>query len=113
MHKKFLETGESIDPNEVIIREAALTAEHHVPTITSNKFEELHRDFLKEKDRVIASGITGEALANKINDLSIELQKRLADILSAEEYEQLMGMKAGDTINIVNPSIAALTEKNK
>lgn len=107
MHRDLASDPTTVDANDLLVKETALTAEHYVPSLSAGKFEGLHRDFLKEKDGVIASGLRGEPLADKINALSLEFQKKLAQYLTPEEYRELTGMKPGETVNIVNPEIAA------
>ncbi len=49
-------------PHDRLISEAAIVTQHHVPQADPSKYRDLHAEFLKEKDVVIATGITGQAL---------------------------------------------------
>ncbi len=46
-------------------------------------------------------------MANQINEVCAEFQKSLAQRIGGEAYEKLTGLKPGDTVNVVNPAIAA------
>lgn len=110
----YEDVGEKkMSPSELVIKEAAALAVHTIPDFDPIKYEDLHTDFLKEVNTVIKSGLKGERLADKINDLSVQFQKAMAERLDPNDYEKLFGMPAGETINIIDPEIAKAAAKGK
>ncbi len=104
LHESFSAQNTKPHHHEVIIKEAALVTNHHAPEVDTTQYRELHAQFLKDKDAAITtSGFKGKDLAIKINELSTEFQDKVANIIGADAYEKLTGVKYGETINIVNP----------
>lgn len=100
--------------SDQVIKDAAAVASHVIPGFDTAKYEDLHTDYLNEVNSVIESGLKGEQLANKLNDLSAQFQKAMAKRLGPNDYEKLFGMPAGETINIIDPAIAkAAAEEGK
>ncbi|RJP31394.1 MAG: hypothetical protein C4527_08065 [Candidatus Omnitrophota bacterium] len=92
--------------NEIIVKQAASMTRQAIPDVDPSVFEDLHCEFLTEKEQIIESGVQGEELAHQINELSFRFQRSLAERLSAEQYEKLTGMKPGEVVRIVDPNIA-------
>lgn len=96
------------DPHEVLINEAATVTKHFVPEADPSKYRDLHAEFLNEKDTVVATGITGRALADKLNSLSRQLQGAIAQRVGATLYKKLNGVDAGQTLDVIDPRLAAV-----
>jgi hypothetical protein len=101
-----------VDKCEMILKEAAITAQHIVPGIDPPAFQALHASYLKEVESLLSSGAQGKELADKVNDLSRKFQESLATKLPAREFEELMGVKPGEALGIVDPEIAAKAARN-
>lgn len=112
MYADIVNQQEPANLNQILVSETAIVTQHHVPEIVPTAFEGLHHDFLNEKNGVIQSGVKGEKLAQSINDLSKTFQKKLSESMPGEHYLKLTGMQPGETINIVDPKIAAETAKH-
>ena len=95
------------DPHERLIDEAATVTQHYAPEADPSKYRDLHAESLNEKDALIATGITGQALADKLNSLSGQFQVALAQRVGAELYKKLSGVDAGQTVDIIEPGLAA------
>ena len=91
---------------DLIVQDAAITAEHWVPGTSVESFAERHKELLVEKDRIIGSGIVGEPLAVKLNMLARQAQDALATLLEADEYEQLIGVPPSETLDVIDPALA-------
>jgi hypothetical protein len=94
------------DPHDVIIKEAETVAQHFVPGLDPTVYHDLHAGFLNEKDAAIATGATGQALADKLNDLSKQLQLAVADRVGPDFYKKLNGVDAGQTVYLCDPRLA-------
>jgi hypothetical protein len=101
-----LAQGGTVDMNDLIVRDAAITAEHWVPGIPIADFAELHRGLLTEKDRIIDSGAVGEPLAAKLNMLGRRAQETLAAQFDSDQYERLIGVPPSEALDIIDPAIA-------
>lgn len=55
---------------------------------------------------MVATGITGKALADKLNTLARQLQGAIAQRVGAELYKKLNGVDAGQTLDICDPRLA-------
>lgn len=95
-------------PHDRIITEAAIVTKHHVPEADPTKYQDLHAEFLKEKDTVVTTGITGQPLADQLNNLSKQLQGAIAQRVGAPLYQKLNGVDASQTLGIIDPSLAAI-----
>lgn len=94
-------------PHDALIKEAATVVRHHVPGFNPDIYRDLHAEFLDQKDAAIATGITGQALADKLNDLSRQLQLAVSDRVGPEIYRKLNGVDAGQTVYLCDPRLAA------
>ncbi|MDD5473145.1 MAG: hypothetical protein PHU34_03245 [Candidatus Methanoperedens sp.] len=99
-------------PHDVTVQEFATLVRHIAPGIDIGIFDDLQRDLLKERDALLKTGIQGKQLADKMNDLVKEFQKGLSDRVGPGLYQKLTGLEAGETINIIDPEIAASVAKN-
>ncbi len=107
-YASYLTQETTPDPHEVLINEAATVIQHYAPDADPSKYRDLHAEFLNEKDALIATGITGQALADKLNSLSGQFQGALAQRVGAELYKKLSGgVDAGQTVPIIEPGLAA------
>lgn len=96
------------DPNDRIIAEAATVTKHLVPTSDPAKYQDLHAELLKEKDAIVATGITGPALADKLNNLAKQMQGALAQRVGPEMYKKLNGVSdASHKLNLFDPRLVA------
>jgi hypothetical protein len=107
LHKTILEGAIKISHAELIHQEAAIVAKQALPDLDTALFKDIHIDFLRDKLAVITSALKGDDLCNKINEVALQFQISLAKRIGAEAYEKLTGLKAGETLNIIDPAIAA------
>jgi hypothetical protein len=74
------------------------------------KIQQLHTSLLQQKaqlDQQLLSGaIPPRRFANDVNDLVNKHLRQAAETLDPTEYERLFGIKPGETIGIVDPTIA-------
>jgi hypothetical protein len=88
-------------PHQQIISQAAILAQHEVPGLDPASYQDLHAQYLNDKDAVVAKGSTGQPLAEELNNLSKQLQAALAQRLGASTYKKLTGYDAGETVDII------------
>ena len=91
--------------NEMLIREAALVTRFHARDIDPARFRDLHAALLAAKDAAIASGLTRADLATRLNAVAAEYQGLFAERLGAVAYERLMGVPAGERVDIIEPAL--------
>lgn len=96
-------------PHEVIIRESATVVRHHVPGFDPSQYRDLHAEFLTKKDAAIATGDTGKALADKLNDVSRQFQHEVAHRVGPKTYKKLNGVEAGHAVYLCDPRLADIT----
>jgi hypothetical protein len=108
LHDDIVRQGMKINPLELLHQQAALLVQQAVPGLEAALFKDLHLDFLKEKNTVLATGMKGQQLADTLNGLATQFQLALCQRIGNDAYEKLTGMNAGKTINIIDPAIAAV-----
>jgi hypothetical protein len=108
LYASYMTQANQPNPHDRLIDEAATVTQYHVPEADPSIYRDLHAEFLNEKDAVIATGITGLALADQLNSLSTQLQGAIAQRVGAELYKKLNGVDAGQTLNIIDPRLAAI-----
>lgn len=118
------------DNRRLIIAEFAVIVEESQPTIMGamglpataepvnpDRFSDLHMDFLREKDELIAADYkpgqpgASEALAERIDNLVIDFQKQLESTLGPQGYTQATGLAPGQYVKVVDPRIAGLQSR--
>jgi hypothetical protein len=92
----------------MLIREAALVTRFYAPDIDPAQFRDLHAALLAAKDAANASGLTRTELAARLNAVAAEHQGILAERLGAAAYERLMGVPAGERVDIIEPGLEAV-----
>ena len=107
LHKRFVEEELKLSHSELIHQEAAIVAKQALPDLDTALFKDIHIDFLRDKHAAITSALKGDDLCNKINEVAAQFQLSLAQRIGPEAYEKLTGLKAGETLNIIDPAIAA------
>lgn len=112
------------DNRRLIVAQFAAFVEESQPTIMGamglpataepinpDRFADRHMDFLREKDQLIAADYkprqpgASEALAEGINNLTIDFQKQLEGTLGPQGYTQVTGLAPGEYVRIVDPRI--------
>lgn len=93
--------------NEMLIREAALVTKFYAPDIDPARHRDLHAALLADKDAAIASGLKGAELAARLNAVAAEHQWKFAERLGADAYQKLMGVPAGERLDIIEPGLEA------
>ena len=93
----------------MLVREAALVTRFSAPDVDPARFRDLHAALLAAKDAAIASGLTRAELAARLNAVAAEYQGILAERLGAAVYERLMGVPAGERVDVVEPGLEAAT----
>jgi hypothetical protein len=106
LYTSFL-TQPPSDPHDALIKEAETVVQHQAPGFDPSVYRDLHKGFLSEKDAAIATGATGQALADKLNDLSRQLQLAVHDRVGPEHYKKLNGVDTGQTVYLCDPRLAA------
>jgi hypothetical protein len=99
-----------VDPLEMIHKEAAVLMRHAVPGTDPHCFKDIHLDFLKETRVAMAKLDEPVPLAEKINELAVQFQKSLAVRIGQPAYQQLTGLGPGETVNVIDPDIAAAVQ---
>jgi hypothetical protein len=94
--------------NEMLIREGALVTRFYAPDIDPARFRDVHAALLAAKDAAIASGLTRADLAARLNAVAAEYQGILAERLGAAAYQRLMGVPAGQRVDIIEPGLEAV-----
>jgi hypothetical protein len=107
LYASFQAQPQPPDAHDVIIQEAATVVRHYEPSFDPSVYRDLHAEFLNKKDAAIATGETGKTLADKINELSKELQGELAHRLDPAMYRRLSGVEPGKLLDICDPRLAA------
>ena len=79
----------------------------HAPDVDPARFRDLHAALLAAKDAAIASGLTRAELAARLNAVAAEYQGILAERLGPAVYERLMGVPAGERVDIIEPGLEA------
>lgn len=111
MSAEQTEANMHLSENDIIGNVVCQLSSPIIPTVKSNKLKEDTVDLLKEKDRIIGSGMRGEEMANKINELVGVSAKSLASRLTDSEYRNLAGTQKGEEVLVVDPEIAAKCSK--
>lgn len=101
------EADMNLSENDIISNVACDLAAPIIPKVKPKKLKEDIVDLLNEKDGIIDSGMRGEEMANKINELVGVSTKSLASQLSDSEYQNLVGAQKGEEVLVVDPEIAA------
>lgn len=107
LRKRIVEQEIKLSHSELIHHEASILAKQALPDLNTAFFKDIHIEFLREKLAVITSGLKGDELSNKINEVAAQFQISLAQRIGAAAYEKLTGLKAGETLYIIDPAIAA------
>jgi hypothetical protein len=98
--------GKQKHPNELLADEVAAVTTLHAPEIDSSKFRDIHMEYLRRKDGLIASGHKEELLARRLDDLARKTQKEIARRMGREHYERLMGVPPEVALGLVAPDLA-------
>jgi hypothetical protein len=109
LYASFQAQPQPPNQHDVIIQEAATVVQHHVPGFDPAVYHDLHAEFLNQKDAAIATGATGQALANQLNDHSKQLQVAIAQRVGPDIYKKLNGVDAGQTVYLCDPRLADAT----
>lgn len=109
LYASFLAQPQPPDPHDVIIKEAETVVGHFVPGFDPSVYRDLHAEFLNHKDAAIATAATGQALADKLNDHSIQLQLAVAKRVGPDIYKKLNGVDAGHVVYLCDPRLANVT----
>jgi hypothetical protein len=96
---------------DVTIRETFLLGQQVTSQLDPAKLAALQREILAERDKLIGSGLQGEQLALRMNELMKRAQEAVAALVGPQAYCQLTGLQPGETLNIVDPTIAGKIEK--
>jgi hypothetical protein len=94
------------DPNDIVAAEFALLVAHRLPELAASSFEEIHREMLVEKARILREKPRGEDLAAKINAISSRFQEQMHERIGAESHALLGGIDDPSPLAVVDPEIA-------
>ncbi len=111
MSAKLTEGEMNLSEHDIISNAAYDLASPIIPNVNPMKLKEDNVDLLVEKDKVIDSGMRGEKMANKINELVAVFTKNLASQLTDSEYQNMVGTQKGEEVLVVDPEIAAKHSK--
>lgn len=81
-----------------------------MPGADPDSFRDIHLDFLKETRVAMAKVDKPVPLAEKINELAVQFQNSLAVRVGAVAYQKLTGLGPGETVNVIDPNIAAAVQ---
>ena len=102
-----------VSTTDMIASELSALINLHMPEVETALIKSQHVEYLKEHLSHVQSGIKQDALAKKVNDLSVAFQKTLAGRLTPEQYEKLMGgVKHGDSVNIIASDLIGIAGIN-
>lgn len=100
------------DPHEHIIQSFKIIAQHEVQNFDYNKIEEHHKDFLKQSQSIIDKEKDDvRQLTNKLDELSAQFQKTLAERLDASDYKNIFGIEPGKVSSLFEEDIIQSLEK--
>jgi hypothetical protein len=77
-------------------------------SLTKRTESALWRRVARAKDAAIASGLTRADLAARLNAVAGEYQGLFAERLGAAAYQRLMGVPAGERVDIIEPELEAV-----
>ncbi|MEU9790845.1 hypothetical protein AB0E27_09455 [Streptomyces sparsogenes] len=97
--------GAARDPYEALLEEGAAVTKYFAPEVDTDRIRGPQSDYLQELDAIIASGLVGEPLADRINDLGRQFQRNLAVCLGADQYERLNGVPAEVQVDLIEPDL--------
>ena len=103
LHAAATGGAQPADPHEVLMDEVAMVTRHYQPDVDPGRFRGLHTAYLKQLDSLVARGLTGEELTNRINELAVDTQKKLARTVGEESYERLMGVRPNEQLLLTEP----------
>ena len=92
----------------MLLREAALVTRFYAPDTDPAQFSDVHAALLTAKDAAIDSGLTRAGLAARLNAVAAEYQGMLAERLGASAYQRLVGVAAGERVDIIEPGLEAI-----
>jgi hypothetical protein len=92
------------DRHEVIADETAAVVGYLAPEVDAAQLRDVQLRYLGEKDELRESGLTGEELANRLNDLGHRVQQDLAERLPPDQYEKVLNVPAGRLVDIIEPA---------
>jgi len=107
LHKTVVREEINISHAELVHQEASVLAKQVLPDLKTDLFKDMHITFLEKKLDLIRAGFKGEELSNKINETAAQFQISLAQTIGTVAYEKLTGLKAGQTLNIIDPATTA------
>lgn len=94
-------------PHDFAVRELAILTENADAKVDASAFEDLHREFLVQRDALIASGVRGEELADRMNGLVKKYQRAISERIGPEAFSRITGQEPGEFLDVVDPEIAA------
>jgi hypothetical protein len=109
LYKSFLTQAQPPSQNDMITQQAEAAVTNLVPGFDPSVYRDLHAQFLSDKDTAIATGVTGQALADTLNELSSKFQLAVAGRVGPSVYKQLNGVDAGETVYLCDPRLAEAT----
>jgi hypothetical protein len=98
---------------DATIRETFLLGRQVASQLDATILAALQKEILAERDKLIGSGLKGEQLATRMNELIRRAQQTVATVVGPQTYRQLTGLQPGETLNIVDPKIAGQIEKER
>ena len=100
------EEGAAANAHDIAVRELAVLTEHAGKGVDPAAFEDLHREFLSRRDDLLASGVNGRELADRMNRLLHETQRAIAERIGSEVFASLNGTEPGEFLDVVDAEIA-------
>jgi hypothetical protein len=76
--------------------------------IETNAVRRSHEKMLRSKVNLDASGVVGDDYADQFNAFTDAFQRELMDLMSADDYERLMGVPSGQITRLVTPDMHGL-----
>ncbi|MBA8962427.1 hypothetical protein JOJ86_006770 [Rhodococcus percolatus] len=87
-----------------LVDETAAVTRYFAPDVDPEQFRDIQLQYLQERDTLAESGLTGERLAERLNDLGRRMQGDLVARLGPTQYEKLNGVPADVQVDLIEPN---------
>jgi hypothetical protein len=104
--------AEAEDPNSAVVSEMAYLVTQNTPDVDPEIFRAAHHQYLQQVDEVVAAGLTGEPLVERLKSLDVAFQHQLAQLLGADLHERLTGVPGGQEFSLCDPELRDIAGKS-
>ena len=107
-------------PADVKVTDLAVLLKHAVPGLDLAAIEDLHRSYLQEHEGFLGAGpsdlpevkVIDAKSAERVNALSAQFQKALAQRVGPEAYRKLTGRGPSETIDLIDSRIVQAVQRS-